>query len=214
MSDRYQDSFTNMTVDDYIKQLEACGWFAEIPASAQEPLLHEIRTMFAQDPRNTFLGLSTVTFDSEYIMDCGPGEESYYDLLLKFAEGSYGQFSPTEIRDELVSDPRGILVGFRHGGNDYRCIVDDTDWFQFEVLDLINQALAESDVPQRFFDLPQIDQFLYITFVTPRTFLSAQRRDLIPPPEYFDEDHDEDGDMEQYLADYYAALDVATEPII
>jgi hypothetical protein len=56
----------------------------------------------------------------------------------------------------------------------------ETDWFECEVLDLINQALESSGRKERLIALPSVDQLVFIVFVPPDIYEQAVAEKLIP----------------------------------
>ena len=93
-----------------------------------------------------YLGLAVVEFDTETIDGPGASPDSYLgsdtDIIQLFAENSDGTFAPSEIIDELIEDNAYYRVGFTDKGNAFEVKVQNQgDWFQGEVVELINQAL-------------------------------------------------------------------------
>jgi hypothetical protein len=198
MIDRYKATLRTMVVDDFVTSLIKCGWVAEIPEHQRDTLLQQVRAQFDKDRWYTFLALGTFSFDSECIYGFGPGNSSYYDMMTEIARYSEGFFHPTDIVDERKGD--WINVSFRQNKQTYRCRVHATDYFQEDVLDVINQAISDAGSEKRFIILPPVDQCMHIVYISYKTYKYAERRGLIPPPEYFCTSPDL---LEDYLRAYW-----------
>jgi hypothetical protein len=181
--ERYKATLRTMVADDFVAALIECGWIAELPEMQRDELLQEVRTAFERDRFSAFLALDSFVFDSECIYGSGPGNLSYYDRITEIAQYSEGLFTPTDIVDEPRDD--GIFVSFRQNEQFYECMVRYTDYFQKDVLDMINQALSDIGVKKQFIILPPVDQCMYLVFISPETYMQAERQGLIPPPGYF-----------------------------
>jgi len=204
MLDQYKTTIQQISPEKYLAQLEACGWFADLPLSEHAALRERVHTAFTANPMYTFLTLATFEFDAECISGTGPNELSYYDMLTYFAQHSYGLFTPDHIHDALTADNRYIAVSFQHDGRFYGCKVINTDYFQSEILDLANQALSDSGIRKRFCELPAVDQCAHVAFVSEQSYTCAERHNLIPPPHYFTTSRDI---RDEYLEQYYAERD-------
>jgi hypothetical protein len=172
-----------MTADEYWAGLERVGWLAYVPAPQHAELRERIACAMAEHPQFVFLTLSVIGFDGECIMgEGGPNEPlAYYTKLQDFARVSRGRFQPVKIVDHVDWIHRTTFVSFAHNGLAYswfRPIA--TDWFQGEVLDLVNKALKESGAKERFIPLPAVDQCWSIAFVPPAVYNKAVRAGLIP----------------------------------
>src|SRR5262245_797323 len=179
-----------MTAEEYWDGLERVGWLAHVPASEQAGLRERIERCFAENPKYAFLTLGRVGFDGECIMgEGGPDEPlSYYALLQDFARASGGRFQPVKIVDRVWWDRGLTQVSFAHNGLEYRWSkAIATDWFQAEVLDLVNRALKDAAVKERFIPLPTVDQCWNIVFLPPAVYRKAVRAGLIPTQEAVDE---------------------------
>jgi hypothetical protein len=100
-------------------------------------------------------------------------------VLEGLARASGGRFSPEEI-DEAFTDGAWIL-SFRHHGKRYEVSLPySDDMFRSEAIDLVNQALVDGGIANRFEPLPAFDQIIYLTFVSEGTRQAAVDRGLIP----------------------------------
>lgn len=171
-----------MANEQLIEKLEACGWLAEMPEEEREKLLKQLREdAFDQG----YLNLASVDFDTECIESFGPDSSedinSYYKIIRLFAEGSWGLFTPINIRDEYDKASQLIHVGFEFDGKYFEVSVPyEGDWASEEVHLLINRALENRGVPQRFIALPVLDQILYAVFISPAVFDKAVASGAIP----------------------------------
>jgi hypothetical protein len=211
MEDPIKAHRATLTLESYWKALDECGWLAELSPEQQDEIYERFEAYFAGKRRSDICyGLSTFGFDAEAIYDEGPNTiSSYWGLLHEFAEASGGRFAPTEVEDHLDPPPgyERIHVSFQHGGRRYQASVENSKWFQPEVLKLINQALADSQVAQRFISLPAIDQIERLVFVPEATYRCALKLRLIPPLFYWDTWHET---YHTRLEQFYAELDRET----
>lgn len=170
-----------MTERTYWQKLKKIGWLDYLPQEMHAEVRKQLKQNLSDDPQLAFLALTQGGFDIECIMDAGTDELSYAAALRDLAEVSRGVFEPTQIEDAFVKRRRAIQVSFRHGRKKYSCIVPyDNDYFDMTVLELVNRALAESDVKQRFIVLPDVDQFVNLVFVPPQVYAAAVREKLVP----------------------------------
>jgi hypothetical protein len=180
---------TQMTAESYWAGLERVGWLAYVPAAQQAELRQRIAQSFAEGAKWTFLALSVLTFDGECIMgEGGPDEPlSYYAKLEEFAKASGGRFRPVKIVDRVDWARDTTQVSFAHNGLEYKWSRPlATDWFQEGVLDLVNSALKDAAVKERFIPLPAVDQCWHVVFVPTAVYRKAVRVGLIPTQEMVD----------------------------
>jgi hypothetical protein len=105
--------------------------------------------------------LARVEFDGECILGRGGPDEPlcYYARLQDIARRSLGRFRPTNIDDRIDWEDEWTCVGFTHEGRNYAWEDDRaSDWFNPAVVDLINEALEDSNTPELFIELPVCDQ--------------------------------------------------------
>jgi len=171
-----------MANEELIEKLEACGWLAEMPEDHREKLLRQLR----EDAYDQgYLNLASVDFDTECIESFGPDSSedinSYYKIIRLFAEGSWGLFTPINIRDEYDKASRSVRVGFDFDQQHFEVTVHyEGDWASEEVHTLINRALERRGIPQRFIALPVLDQIIYAVFISPAVFDKAIASGAIP----------------------------------
>lgn len=171
-----------MANEELIEKLEESGWLVEMPEKHRGKLLEQL----GEDKSEAgYLNLATVDFDTECIENFGPDDSddinSYYKIIRLFAEGSWGLFTPTNIRDEYDQAGEVVHVGFDFGGERFEITVPfEGDWASEEVHELINQALESHGVPQRFIALPVLDQCIYAAFISPAVFDRAAAAGAIP----------------------------------
>jgi hypothetical protein len=183
--DLYKSQILKITAEAYWERLQESGWPAEIPQEERLSIRARIDGFFSQDHPigrlYSYYALTAVCFDAECIEETGPSRFSYYGVLLQLAEGSYGQFIPEDIVDELDEKEEVARIAFRHGGKQFSCEIPWTsDWFDDTVIDLVNGALEESGCAARFIELPVSDQMVYLAFVKPETYQRAVALGLIP----------------------------------
>lgn len=168
-----------MTEQAFWTKLTKIGWLKYVPKQRHAEIRSRFKKAFKSDPDWVHLALHQTGFDSE----CIDGPKSYCQLLRDLATDSNGIFRPTQIKAELVKKGRkaSINVSFRHKGKAFSCVVPfETDWFQHEVLDLVNQALESSGREERFIVLSTNDQLMFLVIVPPAVFDKAVEAGLIP----------------------------------
>ena len=166
-----------MTADEYWEKLIAVGWVEFIPPDLREEIRAQLATNLAADSVHAHLALTTAGFDAE----CIDHDHAYRDILKQFGKDSQGVFAPTSIKDTLDESIGIARISFVHGGKKFSREVPFTgDYFEMEVLDLVNDALAANEVEARFIPFPSEDQLLNLVFVPPRVFQEAARAGLVP----------------------------------
>jgi uncharacterized protein (TIGR02996 family) len=170
-------------------RLHQVGWLDWVPEENRMDLWERFARVRAEDPDFAFLALGALGFDGECIMgESGPDEPlSYYAKLQQFAAASKGRFQPVKIMDRVDWQLRYTTVSFAHNGLEYRWDEHTaSDWFSDKVLDLVNRALKESGVKERFIALPAVDQCWSLVFVPPSVYARAVKAGLIPTQEAID----------------------------
>jgi hypothetical protein len=181
MTNNWAQSIKQITADEYWQRLEAIGWLdhAQLAFASHEELRHQIEAVFARDPWYVWTLLGTIHFDAECIYETGPAGLSYHAQLAQLVEDSRGVFQPTMISDAQVDNT--IEVSFEHHGQTYSYTARlDSDYFDEAVIDLINEALADAGVAERFMILPTIDQCIQIAVVPEAIYQAAVQNNLIP----------------------------------
>jgi len=163
--------------NDLIEKLEQCGWFDELPAEKSAQLKSRLATDDPEDPLGA-LCLTDVDIDMECIDTFGQGDgeiiESYTDILLQLAAVSQGRFAPTAIVDELNEAEGTVRIAFDFDGRHYETQLKyEDDWADPEIFELVETALADAGIEQRFLALPYADQVVYLAFISPKTFQLA-----------------------------------------
>ncbi|MGK7890759.1 MAG: hypothetical protein AB4042_15615 [Leptolyngbyaceae cyanobacterium] len=158
---------------------------AGLPEDMSPELWARLETQVRHEDGDPYLGLAVVEFDTETIDGPGPSPDgslgSYTDIICLLAANSDGKFAPTAIIDELVDCDAHYRVGFTHRGQAFEVKVENqSDWFQGEVVDLINQALEATQIPQRFHLIPVLDQIAYLAFLSKPVCDRAQALGLWP----------------------------------
>lgn len=185
-----------MTPDETLRAARAAGLPDEMSSEAWRALERRVRKA-QSDEIPPYLGLASVEFDTEAIDGPGVDGGSYTYLLGLIAAGSDGLFEPVGIRDELEEGDRFYRVGFTLGERRYEVKVNNQgDWFQPEVLELVNRALAEGGVARRFHVLPVLDQIAYLVFCTTDSFARLVEEGAIPAmDELLEEEGFDPGDL-------------------
>lgn len=177
-----------MNESNFWTTLGEIGWLALLSEAEHVRLQGAVREQFVRDSKYAFYALAVTVFDPECIEGTGPNEAcSYYSVLLQLAKASGGCFQPLLIHDELDYELGVARVSFEHYGHAYSIEVSyQDDWFQQEVLDLVNRALRESGCDRQFLPLPPCDQTVSLCFVPADVFDRAVRKGLIPEVEFFE----------------------------
>ena len=180
-----------VTVDEYWKKLEKIGWAEYLPRKKLGEIREHLHTLLAdKGPKIGFYALGVTGFDVECIYE----DDDYRKILTDLAEASGGVFAPTNIKVKLDGAIGVGQISFKHGSKLFsREIPFTADWFQMEVLDLVNDALAATKAKPRFIPLPtDTGQIMLLGFVPPEIYEKAFKAKLIPPTE------------DSYLADLLA----------
>jgi hypothetical protein len=132
---------------------------------------------FERSPDWVHLALATGAFDAECIED----SVSYRDVLRSYAEASGGVFGPQKIKASVSFSSERAKISYELSGEPFsRSIPCESDYFEPEAHDFINDTLEKTGCKQRFFMLPSPDQFIYLVFIEPSVHSAAVRRGLIP----------------------------------
>jgi hypothetical protein len=204
LKDIFEKTILQMSPEVYWQKLKQCGWLDETPSQMHEDLMLWIQDAFLRYPIYVFYALTTFHFDAECIYGVGEKEPSYYRSLMEFSEISEGVFSPTSIEDFHDRESFRYSVSFVHGRGEYKARVYDSDYFQCEIIELINQAIEEQGSEKRFIDLPNTDQCYNLAFVSPEVFHRAEVAGLIPPYLYFHYKEKKSQELNEYLENFYA----------
>lgn len=182
-----------MTPDEYLDKLDAIGWFDHLPPGERERIRPQLEKNLQDDPFWAYYALASMCFDTEFVQDEGPESVlSYYWLLEELAASSSGIFKPMNIQDRLDRYNETAYVAFEHHGRSFSVTVPfETDWFEWDVLELVNRAIGESGSKLRFIPLPQGDQIVCLVIQVPDVYGAAVRVGLIPTPEQVNEVLDE-----------------------
>jgi hypothetical protein len=168
---------TPRTADEYWRRLEDIGWLKNLNPERRDRLRGEMSMYFEKYPNAVYLALATGGFDAECIEE----SDSYDEVLRDHASAASGAFAPEEIRTHASHASERARIAYRLGGEMFRCSVPcENDTFEPNVHDFINQTLAKAGYPERFFELPAVDQIISLVFVQPGLYQAALRRGLIP----------------------------------
>jgi len=198
--------------------LTEIDWFEGFPAKAKTEALDHLKSRIAEcgkdwDENAVYLVypvplMISVWGDTECIHD----EGAYAELLRSFADGSFGLFSPTNIREEW--DDSVIHFSFDAHGTTYSADIpfEGSDYVDVGFFKLLDEATAAMDPPMRFL-CPEIgwgQDFGYLL-----SSIAAQERALemnyLPGSDKGDSSEDGDTEGEAPLPDtaddYLAWLD-------
>ena len=163
-----------MNAREFMKQLDKIGWFEEVPAQRS-------RVLSAFKAHKNFYALAVTWFDTECIEGTGPGRPSYYSKIVEIAESSYGLFAPTAIHDELDWKKEIAHISFEQNGKRFSCdLTLHHDYFNEELLGVINKAIHAGGKMSEFISLPTTDQTLPLALAPPEAYRKAVGLGLIP----------------------------------
>jgi hypothetical protein len=176
-----------MNKQQYWEALNAIGWFGLLPEDERHRAQNALHHAFDHDPKLAYFSLAVTSFDPECIEGDGPDSLcSYHSVLQQLAEASYGFFTPSHIHDELDEVAEVARVQFDHAGHHFAIEVPwESDWFEYDVLVLVNDAIKWSGATVQFMPLPSIDQRVSLALIPPATYRKAVKAGLIPAEDQF-----------------------------
>ena len=182
------------TQAEYLDALEHAGWLAAVPDAARKQLVERIAAKYAKAgtsplaPKGMRLGaldlcevLGVVHFDAEMVEYDDEGDAGPYSALIaQLAEGSFGMFKPTKIKDAL--DGRVARVSFMLGKKKFSIELQlHRDWFEPDAIDiLVNEALRDTGVSFRFRALPTTDQCVNLAFIPDEVWRKTIEAGIVP----------------------------------
>jgi len=171
-----------MIEQQYGDTLNAIGWFELLPATESQRARHALHLAFDRDLTLAYFGLAVTSFDPECIEEAGPESVcSYSSVLRQLADASYGFFTPSHIHDELDKESEVARVQFDHAGHHFAIEVPwESDWFDYDVLVLVNDAIKWSGAAVQFMPLPLVDQTVSLVLIPPSIYRKAVKAGLIP----------------------------------
>jgi hypothetical protein len=186
----FKATIRELSVEDYWQKLVDIGWVSHVPEDKQASLKSSLEEAFAEPDLvwryHAFYVLRAAAFDAELVQETGPSRFSYYWVIQHLAESSHGLFCPEGVVDELDAAKETARVSFRHGGQRFeREVPWHSDWFDLQILDLVNEALGASGTEARFIPLPGSDQVLQLVLVPETTYAAAVESGLIPAGDAF-----------------------------
>ena len=158
--------------------LAQSGWLSDLGRDRSLELQESLEGSQDDDSLPLWVHLADLSFDVECIFESEEGPGPYVLVLQRYAEASRNHFRPRELHDELDPIARTATVTFEHGDRSYRCEIPwHDDFFRDEVHDLVNQALADAAVEQRFVFLPADESGnLNLALVRPEVLRMASAR--------------------------------------
>jgi hypothetical protein len=173
--------------EEYMSRLEQTGWLTEVGPERAQELRESLTAALRENPSFCFYELADTEFDSDCIEEAGSDDScSYYSIIMQLAHDSRSLFAPTDVVDELNAEAAVARVSFKHKGRLYICEVPFKDeWFQEPVLQLVNQALAESGASHRFIDLPSCNQTMSLALIPEAVYTQAVQLGLIPDVRFY-----------------------------
>ncbi len=156
---------------EIIETLEGIGWFRSVESIKKKEITGKL--LESTNLTNFLYNLTICSFDTECIVENG----DYVSIVKYLAENSSGKFNPTEITDEIdFENTNTAKIKFKHNEREYFITVQNQDdWFQPEVLDLVNQAVLDSGSEEQFMTLPIQDQCANLVFVPAETYEMAKK---------------------------------------
>lgn len=176
----FAETISRMDATAYWAALREIGWGEGLPERELDALEQAVIVAFAENPQLAWMSLAACSPDSEliYALD---GPLSYVGVLDALAEGSRGQFEPHEVVSEISTGQ--LTVRFQQAGKQYTFVTQpESDYVDARLLEVVNRALAESQVRQRFWQLPAVDQLWQCAFETEPIWRAANEQGLLPQP--------------------------------
>ncbi len=158
-----------MDVDTYWEHLREIGWLDYVPEEQRDDVRNTLARNLAERPLDAQVALAHAAFEDD------PPD----DILKELAAVSQGRFVPTEI--VVKHGGQSTLFEFVHGGRRYKGkIPAAAEWSGSRVMEKANQALADSEVAERFIELPGGSDFILVVCIPPPIYAKAQAAGLIP----------------------------------
>lgn len=173
--------------------LDACGWFAALPADAAQDIRRSVGET-TTDWLRPWIGLVGVAVDSAYLLE----EEPYAALLLQFARASYGAFAPARVT--LTPGTDATRLTFSVDARQYELeLPPEPDEIPPAFYDTVNRAMKESGSPLRFIRIHQLNWGAIPGFALalPSAYNAAVKKKLLPVSDTDDIYND---DMERVTA--------------
>ncbi len=152
-----------MTEAAYWKTLGEIGWLDWLPKDQWADVRSTLKKNLEARRKEAWLALAQGGFEC--------GSNSPTALIMRLAKISRGVFSPKKVRLQQRT------LSLEYGRKTYQCAL--TPPFEFDVIDLVNQCLGDTDAEPRFFVLPGGDTFACLVFVPPDVYEMAIRGRLI-----------------------------------
>ena len=135
--------------------LAKSGWLSDLGRERSQELKTKLESSEDSDSDLMWSRLADLSFAVACIFEAKEGKGPYESILESYAAASRDLFHPCDLEDELDPVGRRARISFEHDGRSYTCAVPwQDDFFRDEVHDLINEALADSGIEQRFVFLP------------------------------------------------------------
>lgn len=167
-----------MNAQQYLKALRDVGWFEGLPPDAASDVETNVtRAMDAGEAPEPWP--QAIWFDCESIVE--PGD--YRELLDTFASGSYGMFTPENVR-ELWDDgeeDQVVHLSFEFGGRRFeRTMRGEADWVAPDFFDLLDEAMETAGGGLVFGDVDTGDQTALFFLCNAAAFERAEELGLLP----------------------------------
>lgn len=168
------------TAEAYADALTQAGWTEGWADEDVAKLRARIAGAWQRTPRHLYVytALSDVSVDTEGF----DADDEYAETVHELASATRGGFAPTEVTQETSEgEPPEVTLAFVLGGARHEVTFEQADdWCKNEALELIDKALAQAEVAERFIALPTADQILSAAFVRPEAFQRALEQHLVP----------------------------------
>jgi len=202
MKDQYEEFLSQINAEEYWQRVIESGWLEYISDTNHGELEKSVKSAFDENPIYAHTALTTHFIDGEFFSD-----QPYTDMLTETSKNSFGRFQPRKINEKLLEDGRWE-VSFEHEGKAYHFVSqDESDYYDADILTIINTALKDSEKTIRLLTMPPSDQCLHFVFETPEIFRKAEQLRVIPPPMYFlCKEGLTSQNLTDYLSTYYQSL--------
>lgn len=177
-------SENSMNTHNHMQQLEELleeiEWFSNLPPKLNIKTRNSIRK--AIEEKKIFW---TPPIEVMLDLECGPDNKLHTNLLAKFADASYGIFTPTDINEthEVYLHEGIVHFSFRCNSKTYSISMPHNgDWVCPQIFELLDQAMDDTGSGLRFIDLNGLqEQIVECTLCNPQAFNKAMQLGMVSP---------------------------------
>jgi hypothetical protein len=176
-----------MNTHNHLQQLEELleeiEWFSNLPPQLNVKTRHSISKAI-EEKKIFWTPPKEITLD----LECGPDNRLHTRLLTKFADASYGIFTPTDINEthEIHLHEGIVHFSFRCNSKNYSISMPHNgDWVCPQFFELLDQTMDDTGSGLRFIDLngsqEQIGEYI---LCNPQAYYKATQLGLVSSTRY------------------------------